>query len=110
MLAADYYKQLGFSIAVDDTGAGHSSLETVVELRPQFIKLDLSLIRGFDQNPVRQELIRAVVSLSDSMQAKAIAEGVETRKELEKLIRLGVSHGQGFYIGRPNPALIPPGR
>lgn len=106
--AVGYYKELGFSIAVDDTGTGHSSLEAVVELRPQFIKLDLSLIRKIDQNPVKQELIRAIVTLADSMESKIIAEGIETEEEMGALIRLGVPYGQGFYIGRPAPALIKP--
>ncbi len=108
--AIGYYKQLGFSIAVDDTGVGHSSLETVVELRPQFIKLDLSLVHGIDRNPVKQELIRAIVTLSDSMQSKVIGEGIETEEEMDGLIRLGVPYGQGFYIGRPAPTLSKPHR
>jgi EAL domain-containing protein (putative c-di-GMP-specific phosphodiesterase class I) len=106
--AAEYYKQLGFSIAVDDTGTGHSSLQTVVELRPQFVKLDLSLVQGLDRNPIKQELIRALVALSGSMGSNVIAEGIETKEELDRLIRLGVPYGQGFYIGRPAPSLVKP--
>lgn len=106
--AVDYYRELGFSIAIDDTGAGHSSLETVVELRPDILKLDLSLIRGVDQTIVKQELVRAIVSLANSMQCQVIAEGIETQEELDMLLKLRVPYGQGYLIGRPAPTLITP--
>jgi EAL domain-containing protein (putative c-di-GMP-specific phosphodiesterase class I) len=106
--AVSYYKEIGFSIAIDDTGAGHSSLETVVELRPQVLKLDLSLVHGVADNKVKQELVRAIVTLADSMQCQVIAEGIETREELDILYQLNVPYGQGYYIGRPAPTLIIP--
>lgn len=108
--AVDYYTDLGFAIAVDDTGAGHSSLESVIELKPQFLKLDISLVRGIDKKPVQQELLRAIMTLAAFMNSTVVAEGIETRGELDMLLSLGVSFGQGFLIGRPSPQFINPSK
>lgn len=106
--AADYYTDLGFAIAVDDTGSGHSSLETVVELKPQFLKLDISLVRGIHKNIIKQELLRAILSLSRSMKSTVVAEGIETQEELDMLLSLGVSFGQGFLIAKPTAEFVVP--
>jgi EAL domain-containing protein (putative c-di-GMP-specific phosphodiesterase class I) len=108
--AADAYRQMGFGIAVDDIGTGYSSLETVVELCPDFIKLDIAMVRKIDQNQIKQELIQAILRLAGSMNSKVIAEGIETNEELQTLVRLKVPYGQGFLIGQPGPNPIEPGR
>ena len=105
--AVKYYTDLGFAIAVDDTGAGFSSLETVVELKPQFIKLDISIVRNIHKNMLKQELIKAIRSLSVQMDSLVIAEGVETEEELEALKEIGITVGQGFLFARPGPAFPP---
>jgi EAL domain-containing protein (putative c-di-GMP-specific phosphodiesterase class I) len=102
--AVKYYTDLGFAIAVDDTGAGFSSLETVVELKPQYIKLDISLVRGIEKNILKQELIKAIHSLSRQMDSLVVAEGVETRAELDTLRRIGITACQGFLFAKPGPA------
>lgn len=99
--ALAHYADLGFSIAVDDTGAGYSSLEAIVELQPDYLKLDISMVRGIDSHLLKQEMIKAIVSFSKNMGATIIAEGIETQEELEILKRLGVPYGQGFLLGRP---------
>jgi EAL domain-containing protein (putative c-di-GMP-specific phosphodiesterase class I) len=99
--AVQYYTDLGFSIAVDDTGAGYSSLETIVELKPQYIKIDISIIRGIDKNILKQELIKAIVGLSKQMNSIAIAEGIETEGELNTLKEIGINMGQGFLFAKP---------
>lgn len=108
--AALTYQQLGFSIAMDDVGAGHASLESALELRPRFLKLDLSIVRGIDRDLVKRELVRGIVKLARSMRSYLIAEGIETRQELNTLVALGVPYGQGFYIARPGPSLARPVR
>lgn len=102
--AITYYSDLGFAIAVDDTGAGYSSLETVVELKPAFIKLDISIVRGIDRNILKQELIKAIIGLSREMGSKVIAEGIETKEELATLKSIGINIGQGFLFAKPGPA------
>src|SRR5213594_2675210 len=94
--ALTHYADLGFSIAVDDTGAGYSSLEAIVELQPDYLKLDISMVRGIDAHLLKQEMIKAIVSFAQKMGATIIAEGIETEPELETLKRLGVPLGQGF--------------
>jgi EAL domain-containing protein (putative c-di-GMP-specific phosphodiesterase class I) len=101
--AATYYSDIGFAIAVDDTGAGYSSLETVVELKPKYIKLDISIIREIDKNILKQELIKAIVGLSKKMHSIVIAEGIETEEELNTLKEIGINFGQGFLFGKPAP-------
>ncbi len=100
--AVKYYSDLGFAIAVDDTGAGYSSLETVVELKPQFIKLDISIVRGINTNILKQELIKAIMSLSKEMKSNVIAEGIETQEELTTLMKIGINFGQGFLFAKPD--------
>ncbi|HDH01073.1 MAG TPA: EAL domain-containing protein, partial [Nitrospirae bacterium] len=102
--AVEYYTDFGFSIAVDDAGAGYSSLETIVELKPHYIKLDISIIRGIEKNILKQELIRAIKSLADKMHSTVIAEGIETEAELSALKEIGIQTGQGFLFAKPGPA------
>ena len=101
--ARDYYVDLGFQIALDDVGVGYGSLESVMELSPDYIKVDLSLVRGIDTDPPRQEMVRALHSVARAIDAQIIAEGIETNEELATLQRLGIPHGQGYLFGRPAP-------
>lgn len=107
----EHYRQQGYLIAVDDAGAGYSSLQSIVELCPDFIKMDMSLIRGIDNDPVKQALLEAFVNLAAKIKCKIIAEGIETQEELSMLLSLGINYGQGYLLGRPDPELtvsLPP--
>ena len=101
--AIDHFLRLGFGIALDDTGAGYSSLEAALELNPDFLKVDMSLIRGIDDNPQKQELLSGLQRLASRMNATVIAEGIETEAELETVAALGCTYGQGYAIGRGTP-------
>ena len=101
--ARDYYADLGFQIALDDTGVAYGSLEAVMELSPDYIKVDLSLVRGVDTDPAREELLRALHSVAAKIDASIIAEGIESSSELATLARLGIPYGQGYLFGRPAP-------
>jgi EAL domain-containing protein (putative c-di-GMP-specific phosphodiesterase class I) len=94
-------KAHGVHVAVDDAGAGFSSLRHVLQLRPTAIKLDIELIRGIDTDPVRQTLTRSVDLFAGSMGSVLVAEGVETEQECRTLRALGVRYGQGYLFGRP---------
>jgi EAL domain-containing protein (putative c-di-GMP-specific phosphodiesterase class I) len=96
------YQQAGLRIAVDDTGAGFSSLRHVLRLAPDIIKLDITLIRDVDTRPRLQSLISALLTFADGTRAELIAEGVETEGQLRTLMELGVPFGQGFHLGRPD--------
>ncbi len=101
--ARDTYADLGFKIALDDTGVAYGSLEAVMELSPDYIKVDLSLVRSIDTDPPRQELLRALHSVAGKLKAQIIAEGIETSEELTTLQSLGIPYGQGFLFGRAAP-------
>jgi EAL domain-containing protein (putative c-di-GMP-specific phosphodiesterase class I) len=90
-----------FRIAVDDAGAGYASMTHVVELEPSLVKLDISLVRGIDADPVRQALIAGMLFFSEKTDCRLLAEGIETEAELATLIKIGVPLGQGYLLGRP---------
>lgn len=94
---------IGARLAVDDTGAGVSSLAHILKLAPDWIKLDRTLTTGVDRDPVRRALSSSLVSFADETGAQIVAEGIETEGELEVLRSLGIRYGQGFYLRRPSP-------
>lgn len=101
--------RLGTSVrvAVDDAGAGFASLRHILELGPQFVKLDRTIVAGIDADPARRALVAGMQYFARSTRARLVAEGIETVAELRALQRLGVTQGQGYYLGRPAP--LPPG-
>ncbi|HIG70142.1 MAG: EAL domain-containing protein [Myxococcales bacterium] len=99
----DYYRSLGFQFALDDTGTGYAGLEELLELEPDYIKIDRSMVSGVDQDPARQDVLAAVLQLAEKMGAEVIGEGLDTLEELEMLGSLGIRFGQGWLFGRPTP-------
>ena len=91
-------------LAVDDAGAGFASLRHIVELRPQYVKLDRGLIAGIEEDPARQAMVAGMVYFANETGCALIAEGVETEGERRTLRRLGVPFGQGYLLGRPASA------
>ena len=100
--------RLGFSIAVDDVGAGYSGLEKIAHLNPRYLKFDRELIRDIDSSYIRREMTRALKAFSDSIGSQIIAEGIERQGELDALLELGIELGQGYLLGRPAPTFLPP--
>ncbi len=97
-------------LAVDDAGAGFTSLSHILELRPRYVKLDISIIRDIDTNPARQAMTAGMCHFAAQTDTIVIAEGIETQAEADTLIRLGISLGQhvqmlgqGYFFGRPQP-------
>ena len=97
-------------LAVDDAGAGFASLQHVVELKPRFLKLDLSLVRDVDRDATRQAMIAGLVHFAARAGCEVIAEGIERPAELAMLRELGVTFGQGYLLGRPGPLPIDAGK
>ncbi|MGY2003659.1 sensor domain-containing phosphodiesterase [Blastococcus sp. SYSU DS1024] len=91
----------GLRLAIDDVGAGFSSLRHIVVTSPDVIKLDRSIVSGLDTDPVRSVLVRSLVDFARGLRARVVAEGVETAAEAEMLRSLGVDNGQGWHFGRP---------
>ncbi|HEY5436434.1 MAG TPA: EAL domain-containing protein, partial [Candidatus Limnocylindrales bacterium] len=95
------------SLAVDDAGSGFASLRHVVELRPQFLKLDISLVRHVDRDLTRQAMIAGLSQFAARAGCEVIAEGIEDPAELQMLRELGVQLGQGYLLGRPEAVSRP---
>ncbi len=105
-----HYVEHGFRIALDDLGAGHSGLVTLVTCSPHFMKLDMTLSREIHRHSYKQHLVKSLIAFAASVDAALIAEGVETWEELETLARLGVRYAQGYLFARPSraPGSVPP--
>lgn len=94
---------LGVRLAIDDTGSGFSSFSHIIKLSPDIMKLDRELIQNIDKDPVRMSLTAAVITFAGETSTDVIAEGIETRDELNTLRNLGVRYGQGYLLGKPAP-------
>lgn len=103
----DHYKKQEYQIAIDDAGAGYSGLNMISDIHPHFLKLDMKLVRKIDKDTVKQALIKGLLQFATLTNTFLIAEGIETEKELLKLIELGVHYGQGFYLQKPCAAILP---
>jgi len=96
-------RTLGFRIAIDDLGAGQGSSNTFAQLEPEFVKIDLSIIRGLDKDPSKRRMVQALVRLCHNMGKSVIAEGVETVGERDNLVEVGCDYLQGYLLGTPAP-------
>lgn len=103
--AIEHYKMQHYQIAIDDVGAGYAGLNRICSLTPGYIKLDTELVRDVYKNPIKYAMIKGMVEFSHSSGTLLIAEGIETQKELELLIDLGVQYGQGYYLAKPQKQL-----
>ena len=103
-----YYYRQGFKVAIDNAGAGHNSLRAVIEVRPHFIKLAMALVRDIDRDRAKNALVSAIIIFAKRIDARVLAEGIETVDELATLIEIGVDLGQGFLLGRPSTGFIEP--
>jgi PAS domain S-box-containing protein len=97
----------GVRFAIDDAGAGYSSLSHVLSLLPDIVKLDMTITRGVDDDLARQALARALVEFGGKLGVTIVAEGVETIEELRTLSGIGVSGGQGYFLAHPGPLPLP---
>jgi EAL domain-containing protein (putative c-di-GMP-specific phosphodiesterase class I) len=91
----------GARVAVDDTGSGFASLRHIIDLHPDIIKLDIAITRGIDTDPSRAALAGMLAGFAVEMGIDVVAEGVETLAQRDRLLELGVVHGQGDLLGRP---------
>lgn len=97
-------RDAGFALAIDDFGAGYSSLSRLRELPVQVIKVDRAFLRGVPDDPLANAVVAAILQLADAYGIDVVAEGIETAAQLDFLIERGCVLGQGFLLGRPAPA------
>ena len=100
------YDSLGIGTAVDDYGTGYSNVSNLLRYLPDYVKIDRALISGIEDSPQKQHFVRDIIEFSHNNGIKALAEGVETREELETVIMLGADLIQGYYTGRPEREMI----
>jgi len=98
-------RTLGAFVAVDDAGAGYASLQHILALRPDFVKLDRALIAGLHLDEAKAALTEMFGGFTSRIDAWLLAEGIEERAELSRLAQLGVPLGQGYLLGRPAPRM-----
>lgn len=100
-------RDLGIQIAVDDVGSGFASLDTVVEIRPDIVKIDRHLVRNLHTDELRYNIMQAVISFCKKSKIMTVAEGIEYEGELDVVSELGVDAIQGFLVGKPSPDVSP---
>lgn len=91
----------GVSLAVDDLGAGYSNLKYIVDLKPEIVKLDRTLIADLSEDRRAQVLVRHIVRLCHELGARVVAEGIEQETEMKVVVDCGAHYGQGYYFARP---------
>ncbi len=103
----DRLRRQGFLVAIDDVGTGYSSLQTITELQPDFLKVDMSLVKNIHRSLIKQELVHSLLKVGARIGAQVIAEGIEIEEEYRALRLCGVRYGQGFFFARPAPPFPP---
>lgn len=101
--ALRHYRSQGYQIAIDDMGAGYSSLQSVVELRPDYLKIDRSIIQNIHRDEVKAHIVSTLQEIGSKIGAALIAEGIELEEELAELKAMGIPYAQGYLTGRPAP-------
>jgi EAL domain-containing protein (putative c-di-GMP-specific phosphodiesterase class I) len=91
----------GIKLSVDDMGTGYSGLSHILKLLPDTVKFDLAITSHIDNDPVKQALAVALIQFAKTIQATVIAEGIESPQEAQILKDLGITLGQGFFLGHP---------
>ena len=94
-------KKMGLKVAVDDVGSGYASLDTIAEVKPDFVKIDIHLVRDIHQDSLKQNIVESIISFCKKSHIYTIAEGVEKIEELQKVNELGADAGQGYLLARP---------
>lgn len=99
------YRSQGFRIAIDDAGSGYNSLKSLVHLKPEFMKIDRSLISYIDKNRDQQRMVHLLLEFANQSNTYVVAEGIERGEELFYLQEKGIHYGQGYAIARPEKKL-----
>lgn len=96
-----FYRSCGFGVALDDIGSGWSSLNMLAQLRPDYIKVDMELVRHIDTNQHKRSIVSHLIQLAHENGIEVIAEGVESRAEAQMLRDIGADYLQGYYFAKP---------
>jgi EAL domain-containing protein (putative c-di-GMP-specific phosphodiesterase class I)/CheY-like chemotaxis protein len=97
----DEFREKGIEVAIDDAGSGYASLEAIAALSPDYLKITKGLVSTLAAEPIKQDLVKMLVDLAGKINAKTIAEGIETAEEFETCRDLGIDLLQGYYLAHP---------
>ena len=100
------FRAQDIEIAIDDAGSGYASLEAIASLAPDYLKITKGLVSTLAEEPIKQDLVKLLVDLAHKINAKTIAEGIETAEEWEWCCSLGIDLMQGYYLARPQESLL----
>ena len=100
-----HYKSQGYGIAIDDAGDCYSGLNLICDIAPHYLKLDMTLIRDIHKDTIKYAMVKSMVEFANLTNIQLIAEGIECGEELKTLLKLGVHHGQGYFLRKPNEEL-----
>ena len=95
------YSKRGFITAIDDFGSGYAGLAWLTSLRPAVLKLDIGLIRDIDKDTAKQAVLKGILTVCCELKTRVLAEGVETKAELDYLAEAGIDWFQGYYFAKP---------
>jgi EAL domain-containing protein (putative c-di-GMP-specific phosphodiesterase class I)/CheY-like chemotaxis protein len=101
----DEFRAKGIEVAIDDAGSGYASLEAIAALAPDYLKITKGLVSTLAEEPIKQDLVKMLVDLAGKINAKTIAEGIETQEEYETCRELGIDLLQGYYLAHPQEEL-----
>lgn len=104
--AIKHYQDQDFQIAIDDFGSGYSGINRICCFSPNYLKIDMELVRNIHANTKKYSLVSAIVKFCKESRIKMIAEGIESEAELKALIQLGIDYGQGYYLARPSSNFV----
>lgn len=99
------FREYGFSFAVDDVGGGYASLESIVETKPEVVKIDRHIVCALNEDKFKQSIVRFIVSFCKENNIMCIAEGIETKAEFDTIKKLGVDSAQGYFLFKPAPKI-----
>lgn len=103
--AVEEFRSKGFGIAIDKVGSAIQEIQSIISLNPDYIKIAISLVQEIDKDPIRQDLVKALVKLARQSSIKVIGVGIEREEEYKILSSIGVDYGQGYFIGKPEEGL-----
>lgn len=102
----DHYRQQGFSVAIDDVGSGYSGINRIFEINPQYIKIDMEIMRDITENERKRSFVAALAQFAADSQIALIAEGIETLEQLEVAVSLHIDYAQGYYFAKPSEKFV----
>ncbi|MFH1075241.1 MAG: EAL domain-containing protein [Pseudomonadota bacterium] len=99
--ATKHLKNVEWAITINDTEASYSNFESILQLAPDYIKLDISMVHDIEKNDLKREFVKTIVQIAANIKTKVIAEGIERKKQSQALIDIGIIYGQGFLFAEP---------